>query len=194
MELNEPQRRVRVQDATKLRALAHPLRLRLLRYLLAAGPRTAAQCAEALGDTGSNCSYHLHQLGRHGLIERVPAEGANRRDRPWRAASVGFEFLPEPGDVDGQQVNEALTALELEEVFRALQRYQHQQHKLTDEWRESSTFHNYTLSLTPEELRHLTLTLDAVIRPYLRPMRNAPPGEARPVSLSLQAYPTPEFI
>ncbi|MFG1939822.1 winged helix-turn-helix domain-containing protein [Micromonospora tulbaghiae] len=194
MEQQEPERRVRVQDATKLRALAHPLRLRLLRYLLAAGPRTAAQCAEALGDTGSNCSYHLRQLGRHGLIERAPAEGVNRRDRPWRATSTGLEFRPEPGDVDGQQANDALAALELDEVFEALQRYQRQRHKLTDEWREGATFHTYTLAVTPEELRHLTLTLDAVIRPYLRPVRHAPPAEARPVTLSLQAFPTPEFI
>ncbi|MEV4824203.1 helix-turn-helix domain-containing protein [Micromonospora sp. NPDC049274] len=194
MERNEPERRVRVQDATKLRALAHPLRLRLLRYLLAGGPRTAAQCAEALDDTGSNCSYHLRQLARHGLIERAPAEGANRRDRPWRAAATGLELVPDPDDAEGQQIIDALTALELDEGFRSLQRYQHQQHKLADEWRESATFHSYTLSLTPEELRHLTLTLDAVIRPYLRPLRNAPPSDARPVSLNLQAYATPEFI
>ncbi|MET8087288.1 winged helix-turn-helix domain-containing protein [Micromonospora sp. NPDC005197] len=194
MEPTGSERRVRVRDATTLRALAHPLRLRLLRYLLAAGPRTAAQCAEALDDTGSNCSYHLHQLARHGLIERAPAEGTNRRDRPWRAAATGLEYLPDSDDADGQQVNDALTALEFDEVFRSLQRYQNRQHKLTDEWRGSATFHNYTLSLTPEELRHLTLTLDAVIRPYLRPLRNAPPSDARPVSLSLQAYPTPEFV
>ncbi|MEU5673303.1 winged helix-turn-helix domain-containing protein [Micromonospora sp. NPDC047762] len=194
MEPNEPERRVRVQDATKLRALAHPLRLRLLRYLLAAGPRTAAQCAEALDDTGANCSYHLRQLARHGLIERANADGANQRDRPWRAAATGFEFLPDPDDAEGRQINDALTALGVDEVFRSLQRYQQQQHKLTDEWQESATFHNYTLALTPEELRHLTLTLDAVIRPYLRPLRTAPPSGARPVSLNLQAYPTPELI
>ncbi|MBQ0980717.1 MULTISPECIES: winged helix-turn-helix domain-containing protein [Micromonospora] len=194
MELNEPERRLRVRDATKLRALAHPLRLRLLRYLLAAGPRTAAQCAEALNDTGSNCSYHLHQLARHGLIERDHSDGTNRRDRPWRAAATGLEFLPDPDDAEGRQLNEALTALEFDEVFRSLQRYQHQQHKLTDEWQESATFHSYTLSLNPEELRHLALTLDAVIRPYLRPLRNAPPSDARAVTLNLQAYPTPEFI
>ncbi|MEU8421809.1 helix-turn-helix domain-containing protein [Micromonospora sp. NPDC048835] len=191
---NEPERRVRIQDATKLRALAHPLRVRLLRYLLAAGPRTAAQCAEALDDTGANCSYHLRQLARHGLIERVPAEGTNQRDRPWRAAATGFEFLPDPDDAEGQQINDALTALGVDEMFQSLQRYQQQRHKLTDEWQESATFHNYTLALTPEELRHLTLTLDAVIRPYLRPLRTTPPSGARPVSLNLQAYPTPELI
>ncbi|MGC4813070.1 helix-turn-helix domain-containing protein [Micromonospora sp. DT228] len=193
MERNEPERRVRVQDATTLRALAHPLRLRLLRYLLAAGPRTAAQCAEALDDTGANCSYHLRQLARHGLIERADADGTNRRDRPWRAAATGFEFLPAADDAEGQQIADALTALGFDEVFRSLQRYQQQQHKLADAWRESVTFHSYTLSLTPEELRHLTLTLDAVIRPYLRPLRTASPSDARPVSLHLQAYPTPEF-
>lgn len=194
MEPTKPERRVRVQDPTTLRALAHPLRLRLLRYLLAAGPRTAAQCAEALDDTGANCSYHLHQLARHGLIERAPGQGANRRDRPWRAAATGLEFLPEPGDEQGRQITDALTSLELDEVFRSLQHYRQQQHKLPDQWQESATFHNYTLSLTPAELRHLTLTLDAVIRPYLRPVRDGAPGDARPVSLSLQAYPTPEFI
>jgi DNA-binding transcriptional ArsR family regulator len=45
----------------RLRALAHPVRLRIL-SLLTAAPMTAAEVARELGLTHANASYHLRQL------------------------------------------------------------------------------------------------------------------------------------
>src|SRR5882724_2810756 len=93
------ERRVVVRDVRALSTLAHPLRLRLLNYLLGVGPRTARQCADALGDTGANCSYHLRHLARYGLVERAEqGEDADGRERPWQAAATGFEFAGDPTD------------------------------------------------------------------------------------------------
>src|ERR1700760_754969 len=90
------ERRHRISDPTALRALAHPLRLALLDRLMYLGEQTAAQCADAVGSTASNCSYHLRALARVGLVE--PAHSSDRRERPWRATSTGLEFGPaDPG-------------------------------------------------------------------------------------------------
>src|ERR1700761_1594533 len=86
------ERRHRISDPTALRALAHPLRLALLDRLMSFGDQTAAQCAEAVGSTASNCSYHLRALARVGLVE--PGHSNDGRERPWRATSTGLEFGP----------------------------------------------------------------------------------------------------
>src|SRR6185295_20200504 len=82
-----------VIGAEALAALAVPARLALLNHLLAAGPRTASQCAPVVGETASNCSWHLRALEKVGLVERAAQEpGADARTRPWQATAVGFEF------------------------------------------------------------------------------------------------------
>ena len=91
------ERRHRISDPTALRALAHPLRLALLDRLMCFGEQTAAQCAEAVGSTASNCSYHLRALARVGLVES--GSSGDRRERPWRATATGLEFGPaDPSD------------------------------------------------------------------------------------------------
>ncbi|MFF7634294.1 ArsR/SmtB family transcription factor [Kitasatospora sp. NPDC008050] len=54
--------------ADGLRALAHPLRLRLL-SLLTGQPMSAAEAARELGETQANVSYHLRRLHAAGLLE-----------------------------------------------------------------------------------------------------------------------------
>ena len=76
-------------DPEVLEALAHPVRLDLLSYLMSDGPATASVCARAVGDNPSNCSYHLRALARHGLVR--PAGSRDGRERPWRATITGFE-------------------------------------------------------------------------------------------------------
>jgi DNA-binding transcriptional ArsR family regulator len=68
-----------------LRALAHPLRLRVL-SLLTGAPMSAAQIARELDVTHANASYHLRQLHTAGLVEiaeeRSTRGGQERRYRP----------------------------------------------------------------------------------------------------------------
>ncbi|WP_070196068.1 helix-turn-helix domain-containing protein [Streptomyces oceani] len=60
-------------DVGGLRALAHPLRLRLL-SLLTAAPYSAAEAARALDETQANVSYHLRKLYAAGLLDLVAEE------------------------------------------------------------------------------------------------------------------------
>jgi DNA-binding transcriptional ArsR family regulator len=81
--------RRRITEPEALEALSHPVRLELMNHLMASGPATASACARAVGDTPSNCSYHLRVLAGVGLVgEDVSADG---RERPWRALVTGFQ-------------------------------------------------------------------------------------------------------
>src|SRR5215813_13339463 len=57
----------------ELRALAHPIRLRIL-SLLTGAAMTAAEVARELGLTHANASYHLRQLLAAGAIEAAGEE------------------------------------------------------------------------------------------------------------------------
>ena len=68
-----------------LKALSHPVRLRMLGLLRAEGPATATALAARLGLNSGATSYHLRQLAAHGFVEDDASRG-NGRDPWWRAA------------------------------------------------------------------------------------------------------------
>lgn len=90
-------------DPKALEALAHPVRLDLLTYLMSEGPATASVCARAVGDDPSNCSYHLRALARQGLVERV--DSSDGRERPWRATITGFTTVSSGLDPNSRQAH-----------------------------------------------------------------------------------------
>src|SRR3954467_12266573 len=80
-----------------LAALAVPARFAILNHLLTAGPRTATECAEVVGESPSNCSWHLRALAKAGLVERAEPDPRDERRRPWRATAPGFTFAGDAG-------------------------------------------------------------------------------------------------
>jgi DNA-binding transcriptional ArsR family regulator len=179
--------RKRVRDAELMRALAHPLRAALLDYLTAIGPRTASECADAVDSSASNCSWHLRQLAQFGLVER--AEGTDGRERPWRAPQVGIELGeldPDPA-VRGAQLAVVGTTLGQEQLLT--QRFLDTTDQLDPEWREAGTLNSYALTVTAEELKSLVEAVDALIRPYVSPIRTDAPAVARHVHVGFRAFP-----
>lgn len=57
-----------VDASTYMRALAHPVRLRML-SLLTGAPMSAAELSREMGGTHANASYHLRTLVEAGLVE-----------------------------------------------------------------------------------------------------------------------------
>lgn len=76
-----------VPDITQLKALSHPVRMRMLGLLRTHGPATASQLARHLRLNSGATSYHLRQLAEHGFVAEAPELG-NKRERWWRAASL----------------------------------------------------------------------------------------------------------
>ncbi|MFC7723618.1 winged helix-turn-helix domain-containing protein [Nocardioides sp. GCM10028917] len=76
-----------VTDPRVLRALAHPVRGRILDEIDAAGSVRAADVARELGIPANQASFHLRQLAKYGLVEEAPEEARDKRDRVWRGTT-----------------------------------------------------------------------------------------------------------
>ncbi|MGH3101321.1 MAG: helix-turn-helix domain-containing protein, partial [Thermoleophilia bacterium] len=187
-----------VTDGAVLAALAHPLRVALLYQLNALGSRTASQCAQALGETPANCSYHLRQLAKVGLVTRD--EAGNGRERPWRSVYTGLDLHPPVDDADPEVMTAAratrasLANIEIEEHARLARQYLRLEQRAPREWRDAGQMASYSLRLTADELAGLARALDAAIRPYIGLTRADPPADAQPVHLDLKAFLRPEAL
>jgi DNA-binding transcriptional ArsR family regulator len=178
---------VRRLDARGLKALAHPLRVRMLSTLRNDGPATATQLAQRLGESTGTTSWHLRQLAEHGFIEEDPDRGT-RRDRWWRAKVRSTELLVR--DFAGQPEMLASIGVYLQSVLeqnfrRAAEFIEHGDRWLPD-WQDAAAFSDWGLRLDPAGLRALLDELQAVIERH----RDAEPvAGAEQVHLQLQAFP-----
>ena len=180
--------RTSVTDPRAVEALTHELRLKLLDHLMSEGSATASQCARAVGDSPSNCSYHLRVLAKHGWVASEQSDDG--RERPWRALITGFsvgDAPDDPGSPLGRaaaQFADLSTRLGELELRQALARFP----QTPPAWREASSQNSYTLRLTAAELIDLTIRLDALIRPYLSATREDAPADAEQVRLGFHAF------
>jgi hypothetical protein len=92
-------------DPKALRALAHPLRWKLIDLIGSETTATATRCAEVLGESVASCSYHLGMLAKYGYIEVVPERGG--REKPWRLTTPDQDLRPPGLDVEGELAAEA---------------------------------------------------------------------------------------
>jgi DNA-binding transcriptional ArsR family regulator len=130
-----------------MRALAHPTRLALLDHLHAVAQATATECAQAVGDSPSSCSYHLRALAKWGFVEE--GAGGVGRERPWRAAAAHIEFSSD--GLEATMLRDELVARQQQRVRDGLRR----EHELPPRWRRATQTSSATLELTALELEEL---------------------------------------
>jgi DNA-binding transcriptional ArsR family regulator len=146
-----------------LRALAHPVRLRILGLLRTDGPATASTLAARLGLNSGATSYHLRQLAGHGFVVDVPERG-NGRDRWWRAAHRSTETTPETeATPEGRDATDAFGQAIAVVHTEGLQRAVEERPLLPESWRRASTLSDWQLRLTPQRAEELLNTLVAVV-------------------------------
>jgi DNA-binding transcriptional ArsR family regulator len=157
----------RILDAGALKALAHPLRVRLLDLLAEVGPSTASGLGRLVGENSGSTSYHLRQLARHGLIEEAEGLGT-ARDRYWKVVEGGWTL-------DGYQMlqdEETAPAARflLDEVHRTraerLARWHAEGSQWGLSWVEASIEMTARMRLTREQLATLTEELVEVVDRY----------------------------
>jgi Helix-turn-helix domain len=95
----------RPAQAQALRALAHPLRWRLLDVLETEVSATATRCAQLTGESVASCAYHLGILAKYGYAEQQ--SGTRGKEKPWRLASRRQNLRPEGLDIEGELAAEA---------------------------------------------------------------------------------------
>ena len=172
-------------DIAGLRALSHPVRLRMLTLLRGEGPATATTLAQRLDLNTGATSYHLRQLAQHGFIEEDTERG-NARDRWWRAAhsSTRTDFR-EKGVVDSD-VEAYLTAVALMYADR-MRAAVSEMPFLPEEWRTVGTLSDWELSLTPAQAEALVRTLART----LEEAEDSDDAAAAPFVVNLNAFPRP---
>jgi DNA-binding transcriptional ArsR family regulator len=173
----------RLTDPKALRALAHPLRLRLVGVLRLQGPLTATRAAELLGESSASTSFHLRQLAKYGLVEE--AGGGRGRERPWRATSM-FTGLPDVADTpELAAASGLLNAVIAEGYFEQVMRWLERREGEPREWQEAAQFGDTFLWVTADELRELGREQEALLDRFLE--RQTRP-ELRPPGARLVSY------
>ena len=157
--------RRQLTDARDLRALSHPLRVRIMELLAQEGPLTATEAAAELGTTPANCSFHLRLLARHGFVEE--AGGGVGRQRPWRIVEQDTRIVSRELDQEG------LSALRALDELRWVRR-RHQQSEwwrtrdsYPVEWQNSASDFHSVLHLTAAEVVELRDALHEVVERYV---------------------------
>ena len=146
--------RQRITDPDALKALAHPTRLALLGSLVTEGPLTASQAAELIGESPSNCSWHLRKLAEHGFV--VEASGGTGRNRPWRAVGEGLEWDDDDPDPAARLAGNALTDALLDHEVQRLRAARSHRDQETKAWREATGLAQSQLWLTAEEAQEVS--------------------------------------
>lgn len=178
-----------LDDPQALRALAHPLRGRLLASLRIDGPATASQLARRFEESSGSTSYHLRELERYGFVEDDRDRGSGR-ERWWRAAHDYTNWSPatfsggDPGDREAARQFLARTGRQYARLFA---RWVEELDNWPEAWQRASLSTDLFLRLTPAQLQALTEELDAVVQRY----EDAGPDgdDAERVAVILQAFP-----
>ncbi len=176
-------------DAPTLKALAHPLRVQILRVLQLRDRASVTSLATELGETTGAVSYHLRQLARHGLVEQSDAGADTTRQQWWQMAVdqlhvTGFEFL------ENEDTREAAGFLLREfqaDRSRRLANWFATATQWPQAWQRASSDMDAQLELNPTQTRALADELAAVVDRY----RQLKPGRgARKVDVQYAVFPT----
>jgi DNA-binding transcriptional ArsR family regulator len=165
----------RLTDPKALRALAHPIRLRLVGLLRVLGQLTATQASELLGESSASCSFHLRQLAKYGLVEE--AGGGQGRERPWRATAMFTDWPDVAEDPKVAAAADMLTGVIAEQWLIELKRWIEARADEPEQWQHAAQFGDFALYVTASELAELDkhiralidVYLDRMVRPELRP-------------------------
>jgi DNA-binding transcriptional ArsR family regulator len=161
-------------DPKALRAIAHPLRVRLYELLTSEGPATVSQLAEKLGAMVGTVSYHLRQLEAYGYIEAAPELAKSRRETWWRAVPGGLRWSDvaleqAPG---GREASDAARRVVFGRQIDRLRSWNEHTDEWDSSWRSAAFSTDMLLTLTPEELEQFGKDVGAVVHRWVETTRD----------------------
>ena len=182
-----------VQDVSSLKALAHPLRDRLLASLRGDGPATATELAKRLDTESGSTSYHLRVLAEHGFVADAKVETPRHpRERRWAAVDQFTEwsntaFATTPA---GREASGLMRRRQVEILMEDVSRFEESLSTLDPAWIEAAGIGDLVVSLTPESVTQLWDRfyghLDQLVA------HDAATPTATRVSVVVAAFPRPE--
>ncbi|MFE9968840.1 ArsR/SmtB family transcription factor [Streptomyces sp. NPDC005525] len=162
--VSEEQKRVLdpEQDAAALKALTHPLRIRLLGMLRQDGPATASELAVRTGESSASTSYHLRVLAKYAFV--AEAEHRDGRERRWRSVHsvTSWSNTAMEASAGSRAWVSFAHRRQVEHLAESLVRHEADiaEGRLGQEWVEPSGIGDLMPRLTPESLTELWEVLD----------------------------------
>ncbi len=180
----------RVLDAGALKALAHPLRVRIFDILSQQGPQTASSLAEQLGESSGSTSYHLRALAARELIREVEGRGT-ARERWWERPR-GTITISTP---DSARTPSGLAAQQIVVTETYRQRHEQLMRYLSRSWSsdedsdEPAELSTATTRLTRAQFDEIRARLTEVITEAVQLYRDQNDDDARPYLIRLDMFP-----
>lgn len=184
---------IRTLDSSALKALAHPLRVRIFDLLSVQGPQTASSLAALVGETSGSTSYHLRALAAHDLIREVAGRGT-ARERWWERPKGRIDF-PGPDDTMTPS-NRAAAQIVTSEFFRlrheTLMEYVNRsQRDEPEEWQDAGLVITTSLDMTAAQVAELRAELNALVDSAIARYRGQSGPDVRRVSLRTEIFDLP---
>lgn len=146
-------------DPASIRALAHPLRLRILALLDDEGEVTATRCAEVTGESVASCSFHLRMLAKYGYVEAAERRG---KERPWRTVGRGRQTRFDPDVPESLPAASAVADLVLGQETARVRAWLAGAAAEDPRWLLASTLSSSSFYATREELDALAREVEAL--------------------------------
>ncbi|KAA0023720.1 helix-turn-helix domain-containing protein [Antrihabitans cavernicola] len=176
-----------------LKALSHPVRLRLIYALKIDGPMTATQLGKIVDESPASVSYHMRQLAAHGFAMEATDAGGDRRERWWQAAEGGFTFARDDF-ADSPEAVEAVGAgrrAMIAHQWGRLREYDESSATWSEDWQRAAFASDDLLRLTPDETQLFEDELRNVIDKWRAKGKATAEVDGRePVMLLLHGFPT----
>lgn len=151
-----------ISDPKFLRAMAHPLRMRLGQLLSARGPMTATQLSELVNESPANCSFHLRKMAAWGFIEE--AQGGHGRERLWRDRPGGWGVDPEDLGGAGRAAHRAYRAVRRQHLAWEEEQWEDRKDDFPEEWRRRAFTIDWQGSVSADQLGEISDGFGDVLR------------------------------
>ncbi len=180
---------IALDDPKAMRALAHPLRLKLLSELRITGPQSVGELCGVVDAAPGSVSYHLGVLAENGFVERAPELARDARETWWRARHAWTTVEPADADappekrVASRALRHGILQAYVAEASAALER----EETLPSEWVGAATSGDAVAHLTASQLAACSDELRAVAAKWAE-IGSRPGDDTAPVILIYQAF------
>lgn len=176
-------------DKQAVRALAHPLRSRLLTELRVNGPATATELAERLGTNTGATSYHLRELERVALVSDSGKGVGKRRIWQARGASHSWQNSAFTDDPDARASLDWLRREYLRTYAARAEQWLAAEASWPEAWVDQLGFDDAILTVSPSKLGEFRKELRTLTEKYREPEAESEHEAARRILFVTHAVP-----
>lgn len=167
----------------QLRAMAHPLRIRIVSLLLQRGHARAADLAQELDLPANAISYHLQALAKGGIIVEAPELARDKRDRVWKPTPrEDFTLDTHTATTEDIDATLQLVTSQLDQLKSTWAQALHPQNPSTETSSHAAKYSALLYSpitLTSDQAVELKNAVSQLIESYQQANQESPTGEMK---------------